>query len=198
MLEYALGMIETKGLVGAIEAADAMTKAADVTLVGKERTGGGLILVKITGDVAAVRAAVDAGAAAAQRVGQLISVHVIPRPDDGTEILIYEQRPRAVKQEKKTVTSLKPSPPPRVEPKKVEPPPTPPETERPEEVADIPAPHEMSDDESTYRQQLEAMTVHTLRNYARSVSGLPIFGRQISRANRDQLIVELMNVKFPK
>lgn len=78
-MTQALGMIETKGLVGAIEAADAMVKAANVTLVGKERVGSGLITVMITGDVGAVKASVDAGAAAAQRVGQLIGCHVIPR-----------------------------------------------------------------------------------------------------------------------
>src|ERR1043166_1186696 len=89
MLDYALGLIETRGLIGAIEAADAATKAADVTLVGKERADAGLMTVKIIGDVAAVRAAVDAGAAAAQRVGELVSAHVIPRPDDETEILVY-------------------------------------------------------------------------------------------------------------
>src|SRR5271169_1669276 len=89
MLDYALGLIETRGLVGAIEAADAATKAADVELIGKERADAGLMTIKLKGDVAAVRAAVDAGAAAAQRVGELVSVHVIPRPDDETEILIY-------------------------------------------------------------------------------------------------------------
>ena len=76
----ALGMIETKGLVGAIEAADAMVKAANVTLIGKEFVGGGLVTVMVRGDVGAVKAATDAGAAAAQRVGELLSVHVIPRP----------------------------------------------------------------------------------------------------------------------
>lgn len=76
----ALGMIETKGLVGAIEAADAMLKAANVSLVGKELVGGGLVTVLVRGDVGAVKAAIDAGGAAAERVGELISVHVIPRP----------------------------------------------------------------------------------------------------------------------
>ena len=76
----ALGMIETKGLVGSIEAADAMVKAANVYLIGKEHVGGGLVTVMVRGDVGAVKAATDAGAAAAQRVGELISVHVIPRP----------------------------------------------------------------------------------------------------------------------
>ena len=76
----ALGMIETRGLVGSIEAADAMVKAANVYLVGRELVGGGLVTVMVRGDVGAVKAATDAGAAAAQRVGELISVHVIPRP----------------------------------------------------------------------------------------------------------------------
>ncbi|GGN57211.1 MULTISPECIES: BMC domain-containing protein [Oceanobacillus] len=76
----ALGMVETKGLVGSIEAADAMVKAANVTLIGKESIGAGLVTVLVTGDVGAVKAATDAGAAAADRVGELISVHVIPRP----------------------------------------------------------------------------------------------------------------------
>jgi ethanolamine utilization protein EutM len=81
----ALGMIETKGLVGAIEAADAMVKAANVYLVGKEFVGGGLVTVMVRGDVGAVKAATDAGAAAAQRVGELVSVHVIPRPHGEVE-----------------------------------------------------------------------------------------------------------------
>lgn len=76
----ALGMVETKGLVGAIEAADAMVKSANVQLVGKEQVGGGLVTVMVRGDVGAVQAATDAGAAAAEKVGELISVHVIPRP----------------------------------------------------------------------------------------------------------------------
>ncbi|MBU1218436.1 BMC domain-containing protein [Myxococcota bacterium] len=81
----ALGMIETKGLVGAIEAADAMVKSARVTLIGKERVGGGFVTVMVRGDVGAVKAAIEAGSVAAQKVGQLVSVHVIPRPDDQVE-----------------------------------------------------------------------------------------------------------------
>lgn len=84
----ALGMIETKGLVGAIEAADAMVKAANVTLVGKETIGGGLVTVMVRGDVGAVKAATDAGAAAAERVGELISVHVIPRPHSEVDAVL--------------------------------------------------------------------------------------------------------------
>ena len=84
----ALGMIETRGLVAEIEAADAMVKAANVTLVGKEMVGGGLVSVLVRGDVGAVKAATDAGAAAADRIGELISVHVIPRPHSEVEIIL--------------------------------------------------------------------------------------------------------------
>ncbi|HJP00400.1 MAG TPA: BMC domain-containing protein [Planctomycetota bacterium] len=78
--KIALGLIETRGLVGAVEAADAMCKAAKVTLLGKEISGGGLVTVMVRGEVGAVKAATEAGAAAAKRVGELVSVHVIPRP----------------------------------------------------------------------------------------------------------------------
>lgn len=84
----ALGMIETKGLVASIEASDAMVKAANVTLIGKERVGGGLVTVMVRGDVGAVKAAVDAGATAADKVGSLISVHVIPRPHSEVEAIL--------------------------------------------------------------------------------------------------------------
>jgi ethanolamine utilization protein EutM len=81
----ALGLVETKGLVGAIEAADAMVKAANVRLVGREQIGGGLVTVMVRGDVGAVKAATDAGAAAAGKVGEVVSVHVIPRPHEDVE-----------------------------------------------------------------------------------------------------------------
>ena len=84
----ALGMIQTKGLVAAIEASDAMVKAANVTLIGKVHVGGGLVTVMVRGDVGAVKASVDAGAAAAERVGDLISVHVIPRPHNEVELIL--------------------------------------------------------------------------------------------------------------
>ena len=87
----ALGMIETKGLVGSIEAADAMVKAANVYLIGKEFVGGGLVTVMVRGDVGAVKAATDAGAAAAQRVGELLSVHVIPRPHVEVEDILPQK-----------------------------------------------------------------------------------------------------------
>jgi ethanolamine utilization protein EutM len=93
--QIALGMIETKGLVASIEAADAMVKAANVFLIGKEHVGGGLVSVMVRGDVGAVKAATDAGAAAAARVGELISVHVIPRPHGDVEYIL----PRLEKKE---------------------------------------------------------------------------------------------------
>jgi len=91
-MKEALGLIETRGLVGAIEAADAMVKAANVTLVGKEQIGSGLVTVMVRGDVGAVKAATEAGSDAARRVGELVSVHVIPRPHADVEILLSGQK----------------------------------------------------------------------------------------------------------
>lgn len=88
MSSEALGMVETKGLVGAIEAADAMVKAANVTLVGYEKIGSGLVTVMVRGDVGATKAAVEAGSAAASIVGTVVSTHVIPRPHMDTEKII--------------------------------------------------------------------------------------------------------------
>lgn len=84
----ALGMVETKGLIGAIEAADAMAKAANVHLIGKNQIGSGLVTVMVRGDVGAVRAAVEAGSAAAERVGELYGMHVIPRPHNDVEMIL--------------------------------------------------------------------------------------------------------------
>jgi ethanolamine utilization protein eutM len=84
----ALGMVETKGLIGSIEAADAMVKAANVRLIGKERIGAGYVTVMVRGDVGAVKAATDAGASAAARVGELVSVHVIPRPHSEVGLIL--------------------------------------------------------------------------------------------------------------
>lgn len=92
----ALGMVETKGLVGAIEAADAMVKAANVKLIGSEYIGGGFVTVMVRGDVGAVKAATDAGAAAAKRVGELVSVHVIPRPHGDVETILPQSSKGAI------------------------------------------------------------------------------------------------------
>jgi ethanolamine utilization protein EutM len=88
MSSDALGMVETRGLIGAVEAADAMSKSANVTLVGKEYIGAGYVTVLVRGDVGAVKASTDAGAAAARRVGELVSVHVIPRPHADVERIL--------------------------------------------------------------------------------------------------------------
>jgi ethanolamine utilization protein EutM len=88
MTKEALGMVETRGLVGSVEAADAMVKAANVVLIGKELVGAGLVTVMVRGDVGAVKASVEAGAAAARRVGELVSVHVIPRPHSDVESIL--------------------------------------------------------------------------------------------------------------
>ena len=87
-MNNALGVIETKGLVGAIEAADAMTKSANVELIGYEKIGSGLVTVMVRGDVGAVKAAVDAGVAAARNVGEVVSTHVIPRPHQDVEVFL--------------------------------------------------------------------------------------------------------------
>jgi microcompartment protein CcmL/EutN len=162
MLEYALGMVETRGLVGSIEAADVMVKTANVRLLGTEYIRNGLVTVQIIGEVAAVKAAVDAGAAAAGRVGQLVSQHVIPRPADEVEPLL--QRPRTT------------------EPGAEE------EGEDLEEDFDFVA----SANDAEYLSQLDAMTVHQLRTLARKTEGLRIQGREISMANKELLIHELM------
>lgn len=188
MLDLALGLVETRGLIGAIEAADAMAKTANIKLIGKERTDPAMITVKILGDTAAVRSAVEAGAAAAQRVGQLIAHHVIPRPADGLEDLVFaktflsdadvaELLGTAIQSEKKEAAkeSLQ-------------------ETEEEPTHADYEIPEVK--DRTAYRDQLQQLTVHQLRNYARGVQGLSIHGRQISIANKEELIAELLKAKF--
>ena len=88
MAQEALGMIETRGLTAAIEAADAMIKAAEVVLIGTEKIGSGLVSVMVRGDVGAVKAATEAGSVAAQRLGELVAVHVIPRPQGDVEKIL--------------------------------------------------------------------------------------------------------------
>lgn len=90
-MSEALGMVETKGLVGAIEAADAMVKSANVVLVGYEKIGSGLVTVMVRGDVGAVKASVDAGACAAEKVGELVSKHIIARPHSDVEKILPER-----------------------------------------------------------------------------------------------------------
>ncbi len=185
MIDYALGLVETKGLVGAIEAADAMVKTANVILVGKERTDPAMITVKVVGDTAAVRSAVEAGAAAAQRVSQLISAHVIPRPHEELKDLLYARSTRSP-QEVEELLERDP-----VEREH--------EAEEEETQEELFAmPEGLSPEDQQYFEKLSGMTVHELRSYARKVEGLTIFGREISRANKSQLLEELMRVRMKR
>lgn len=201
----ALGLIETKGLVGAIEAADAMCKAANVKLVSKEKVTGALVVVKIVGEVAAVQSAVDAGAAAAQRVGQLISAHVIPRPDEQMESIIYENIPKVSKPKKKVESRdgiVEEPEPDEINDEEIE--------EVTEEIVDEiheeeeydsglfdedePKDEYPSDNETYFageippKSELQKLNVHELRRLARSIDSFPIKGREISKANRQVLI----------
>ena len=206
MVDNALGLVETRGLVAAIEAADTMVKTAHVVLVGKEITRGALVTIKIVGDTAAVRSAVEAGAAAAQRVGELISQHVIPRPAEGLEELIFEQS-QLSQNEIEQVLNEEPVPPeekgyslPEEEKHSVA------QSENVVEVVDEPKeetiqdelftmPDDLSPELQEYFKQLDVMTVHELRRFARTIKGLSIYGRQISRANKKELIEELLKMK---
>jgi ethanolamine utilization protein EutM len=142
MAQQALGLIETKGFIGVTEAADAAVKAASVTVAGFEKVDGGLVSVRLQGDVGAVQAAVSAGAAAASAVGQLVSQHVIPNPHD--------------------------------------------------ELVDV---FDLSGDQSIDSADLSSLSVTQLRRLARETEGLGIQGREISHANREQLIQELETVR---
>jgi microcompartment protein CcmL/EutN len=183
MMDFAFGMVETRGLVAAIEAADAMVKTSNVQLVGKERTDPAMITIKIIGDTAAVRSAVEAGAAAAKRVGQLVSQHVIPRPSEGIENLVFaksylsdEEIASLLHGDTLRATSESAT-----------------EEGGEEDVAFLPP---QSNERDSYLAELTAMTVHELRSYARSFKGLAIYGREISMANKEQLLDQLMKAKF--
>ncbi len=243
-MQLALGLIETRGLIGAIEAADAMVKTANVKLVSKEKITAALVTVKIIGEVAAVKSAVDAGAAAAQRVGQLVSAHVIPRPDDQLDdIIIFtsqkSQQPKTEikKQKAKTVSEdnqesffdsekeqtvdenkekvlIAPEDVPEVSInektlRKKKSKPLKEENEnisslsrleslRNEAISELSdEPIETSEEEVEIEQsipteipsleELSKLNVHKLRHLARSFPNFPIKGREISRANRDEL-----------
>lgn len=208
MADRALGMIETRGLIASIEAADAMVKAAKVQLVGKEKVQGGLVTILVVGETAAVKSAIDAGAAAAQRVGELVSTHVIPRPDDQIDGIIgevkqVERKPR--KQEEKIIPEKKPER--TVKQKKID------EKESFEEVKPVQRASSSSTIDRLKNEalgksitldkpdkirpttkfdftmsELEVMNVHRLRRFARDIESFPIKGREISRANRGELL----------
>ena len=183
----ALGMIETRGLVASIEAADAMVKAANVTLTCKEHVGGGLVTVMVRGDVGAVKAAVDAGAAAAERVGELVSVHVIPRPHEELEGMLTTPAP------------VTPTPKPPKEPEKVqEPPVSEPPAPQPELQPEPEAPAEEKAEEGESLQLadltdevLEAMPVVKLRSVARSVGLDTMTRKEIRFAKKEELVAAI-------
>ncbi len=184
MIDFAFGMVETRGLVGAIEAADAMVKTSNVRLVGKERTDPAMITIKIIGDTAAVRSAVEAGAAAAQRVGQLVSQHVIPRPAEGIEDLIFA---KSFLSDEEIALLMEGNVLPAIEAEQHQ------EDDTSEDVEFSPP---QSSGREAYLAELTAMSVHQLRSYARGAKGLAIYGREISMANKEELLDELMKAKF--
>jgi microcompartment protein CcmL/EutN len=222
MSDRALGIVETRGLIASIEAADAMVKAARVQLLGREKVDGGLVTILVEGETAAVKSAVDAAAAAAQRVGELISTHIIPRPDDQIDAIIVRNAGIDTKRNKR-----KPIPEKKTKPlleKKLEPVPEKKterkrkqikiiEKESPEEIKPIfkssssstidRLKEEALGDTSTIEKsgktkskgefkfsmvELEVMNVHQLRRFARDIESFPIKGREISRANRGELL----------
>lgn len=178
-MDFAFGMVETRGLIGAIEAADAMVKTSNVRLVGKERTDPAMITIKIIGDTAAVRSAVEAGAAAAERVGQLVSKHVIPRPAEGVGDLIFA---KSFLTEEEIALLMGSNALPAIE-----------DDDAREDVEFSPP---QSSERDAYLSELTSMSVHQLRSYARGVKGLKIYGRAISMANKEELLDELMKAKF--
>ncbi len=215
MSDRALGMVETRGLVASIEAADAMLKAAQVTLVGKERADAGLMTIIVVGETAAVQSAVDAGAVAASRIGELVSTHIIPRPDDQTTEILFKdkfskptgkksvvQDREQIKEEIKSTRKVTRV----VKKEKVK------SEIKPEITKSIEEPEESSTNtiERLKREalgknavtidlesqvladlsmsDLEIQNVHQLRRLARSVKEFPIKGREISKANRNQLL----------
>ncbi|MFA3782911.1 BMC domain-containing protein [Melioribacteraceae bacterium 4301-Me] len=217
-MQLALGLIETKGLIGAIEAADAMVKAANVKLIGKEKVRGALVTVKVIGEVAAVKSAVDAGAAAAQRVGQLISTHVIPRPDVQIDSIVSNSNSEITKENEKEINptletlndkqTAEPQDTPKILTRRGRP--------RKNKVeSDFFSPtlskltseikKELNKDDLEDKgkaqpedfnasqtipteEELSKLNVHQLRRLARNFSNFPIKGRQISMANREILI----------
>lgn len=209
MADRALGMIETRGLVAAIEAADAMVKAASVKLLSKEKVQGGLVTILIVGDTAAVKSAIDAGAAAAQRVGELVSTHIIPKPDDQIDYIVkgIEVPDEEIKQESKIILENKPERKTRTRRIKEE------EVEieevkpviktssfstidrlKQEALGKVSSPKDADLATSSSAKQgfsmkeLEVMNVHQLRRFARDIDEFPIKGREISRANRGELL----------
>ena len=160
--DKALGLIETVGLVGAIEACDAAAKSADVIISSIDLTDPALVTLKIFGELGAVQAAVDAGSQAAERVGQLLSAHIIPNPDAGLDVIMSGPLP---KQDKA------------------------PSNRKLERTAKNGESNKQNGNINI--AEIEKMKVSELRSYARTLNNLSIKGREISRADRDQLLHEI-------
>lgn len=208
MADKALGMVETRGLVASIEAADAMVKAARVKLIGKEKVQGGLITILVVGETAAVKSAVDAGAVAAQRVGELISTHIIPRPDDQIDEVVEGIKSSEEKSAEELPVQSKKKPErirrkAKIKEKEDEPEEKSPSDDTTSSTLDRlkrealgEATNEVKEarpttsrTKSNYSMQdLEVMNVHQLRRFARDFEEFPIKGREISRANRGELL----------
>ncbi|MGK9476634.1 BMC domain-containing protein [Melioribacter sp. OK-6-Me] len=190
-MQLALGLIETRGLVAAIEAADAILKAANVKLLRKEKVKAGLVTIEIIGEVAAVKAAVDAGAAAAQRVGELVSVHVIPRPDEQIDkLLIPDHENKIEKQRNNTEQPIQEN---SEEPNKIDNHLASLKHEAIKELEneELEEDNFFSSGEITVvppLEELSKLNVHKLRRLARAFPNFPIKGREISKANRETLI----------
>lgn len=155
----ALGLVETHGLIAGIEACDAMLKAADVRLLGMEKTVAALITIQVAGETAAVKAACDAGAAAAERVGRVVSVHVIPRPADGLDAILAGRR-AALPEEADGAAS----------------------GNRQDDEA------RSGGSTASQESDLDDLTVRELRDLAREREGFPLSGRAIARATREELL----------
>ena len=181
----AIGMVETKGLVASIEAADAMIKAANVRLLRQDLVGGGLVSVIVTGDVGAVKAATDAGAAAAERIGELVSVHVIPRPASGTGEMLSRSDGKGrvadtAKQAAKPAPSAKPAPPVK---------PAPPA--KPVKAEQVSKPAKSAQPAQKAMPELEGMKVVDLRSYLRGREFINIPRSGIRFANKKELLAAI-------
>lgn len=180
----AIGMVETRGLVASIEAADAMVKAANVQLSNKERVGGGLVTVIVRGDVGAVKAAVDAGAAAAERIGDLVSVHVIPRPAEDVYNMLQ------AKADAQPEPPKEPDPDP--EPERAKPQPAPVSEPQPEPRAmpqtPPPAKQEKEHDQRVPMEELRKMTVSSLRRLLRKQDFVDINNDEINFSKKGELL----------
>lgn len=193
-------MIETKGLVGSIEAADAMLKAANVTLASKTHVGGGLVTVMVRGDVGAVKAAVDAGAAAAERVGELISVHVIPRPADDVEYILDPLTPPDPAPEPEPDPEPTPEPEPEQDPQPEPEPvqdlqPEPEDASQEEEEEDPEEEAHAAELESLSEESMQRMTVAKLRAVARALGKTGMTRREIRFAKKEELIARILETQ---